>query len=100
MADEDMQQRMKHATETAVALMTAMQSGNAAVLNGQIVATVEWIGLDPKSNEAARLALQLNQSTHLTTLCVELLAKAAGMTVPEASQRLAALVTQYNIDNG
>ena len=87
---------MKEATANAVALVTAMLGDDAAVLDGQLVGVVEWIGLDPASPEAQRLALQLNQSAHLTTLCIGLLAKSSGLTVEAATQRLAALIAGYN----
>ncbi|MDF0515565.1 hypothetical protein PX701_18210 [Agromyces sp. H3Y2-19a] len=96
MTDDDMLAAMKQATANSVVLVTAMQGGDAAVLDGELVEVVQWIGVVPGTPEAQRLALQLNQSTHLTTLCLELLAKASGMTTEQATQRLAALIAGYN----
>ena len=87
---------MKQATANAVALVTAMQSHDAATLDGQMVETVEWLGLNRTDPIASRVALQLNQSAHLTTLCIELLAKSTGDSVEATRERLAALIAQYN----
>ena len=96
---DDMHAGMKQATARAVALVTAMQGGDMAVLDGELTEAVRWVGLAPDVPEAKRLALQLNQSAHLTTLCIELLAEATGMTVEQATQRLAALIAEYNERN-
>lgn len=93
---DDLRAAMKQATARAIALVTAMQGGRASVLDGEISDAVEWIGLAHNSPEAKRVALQLNQSAHLTTLCIDLLAKALGMTVEQATQRLATLIAEYN----
>lgn len=98
MTDDDMTKQVKIATANAVALVTALQSADALVQSQQLATMVEWVGAEPTSLEGQRLALQLNQSAHLTTLCIELLAKSSNMTVPEASQRLAARIAQFNLD--
>jgi len=96
MTDSDMPAAMKQATGHSVALVTAMQGGDAAALDRERVEVVRWIGVVPDAPEAQRLALQLTQSAHLTTLCIELLAKASGMTTEQTTQRLAALIAGYN----
>lgn len=99
MTDDEMHAEMKQATARAVSLVTAMQGGDMTVLDGEVTEAVRWVGVAPDAPEAKRLALQLNQSTHLTTLCIELLAVASGMTVEQATQRLAALIAGYNEAN-
>jgi hypothetical protein len=98
MTEDDLTASMKYATESAVALVTVMQSGDSPVLDGQLTSIVEWIGLAPESPEGRRTALQLNQSAHLTTLCIELLAKSSDLTVSETTQRLAARIMKFNQD--
>lgn len=96
MTDDRMLTQMKHATETAIALVTAMQSRDTFILDKQLAEAVSWIGLNTPSAESERLALQLNQSTHLTTLCIELLAAATEKSVEATTQRLAALIARHN----
>jgi hypothetical protein len=98
MTNDHMTKQMKVATANAVALVTALQSEDALLQSHQLTTIVEWVGAEPTSPEGQRLALQLNQSAHLTTLCIELLAKSSNMSVPEASQRLAARIAQFNLD--
>jgi hypothetical protein len=96
MTEDETADAMKQATERSVALVTAMQGDNDGVLDSQLFEAVQWVGIAPYTPEARRLALQLNQSAHLTTLCIELLAKASGTTVEQTTQRLAALLAGYN----
>ena len=96
MTEDETVRAMRQATERSVALVTAMQGDNDGVLDSELFEAVRWVGIAPYTPEAQRLALQLNQSAHLTTLCIDLLAKASGTTVEQTTQRLAALNAGYN----
>lgn len=96
MTHDDMHVAMKQATANAIALVTAMQSADTAVLDRELTETIQWIGVAKDAPASNRLALQLNQSAHLTTLCIELLAEASGWTVQQVTQRLAARIAGFN----
>lgn len=88
---------MKQATENALALITALASGDPAVLDLQLVEAVEWVGLSKSSGEGQRLALQLNQSAQMTKLALELVAQSSGLNMEDVTARFGTLVSKFNL---